>query len=121
MTTKGATMDRLAETRDLYMGPGRKYGSRMAAYLHRLSLEGSYEDESTGEVGWGHHVARFGRRLLVEDDRGFVWVDRFRTAGEAAGEFEAIAAEYGSWLEDDPDDHADLYGTGRDEDEGRDR
>jgi len=78
-----------------------KYDSAMAEWLD----SGPEPDESTGSVEWHGHVSRFGKRLLHEDDRGFVSVERFDTEAEAIDRFETIDAEYGAWLDDDePED-----------------
>jgi hypothetical protein len=74
-----------------------KYDSAMAEWLD----SGPEPDESTGSVDWRGHVARFGKRLLHTDDRGFVSVECFDTEAEAVDRFEVIDAEYGAWLDDD--------------------
>lgn len=74
-----------------------KYGSAMAEYLDA----GLDPDQATGSVEWHGHVSRFGKRLLHEDDRGFVSVERYPTEAAAVERFEAIDAEYGEWVDSD--------------------
>jgi hypothetical protein len=74
-----------------------KYGSAMAEWLD----SGPEPDESTGSVEWRGHVARFGKRLMIEDDQGFVTVERFGSETAAIYRFEQIDAEYSAWMDDD--------------------
>ena len=82
-----------------------KYGSAMAEYLCTVEGGTIVADEDTGTVeaptGW---VGRFGRRLMQEDDRGFISVERFATEDEAVERFEAIARAYDDWDSQDEDD-----------------
>jgi len=94
-----------------------KYGSAIAEYLGTVEGGTIVADEDTGSVeaptGW---VGRFGRRLMIEDDRGFVSVERFDTEADAIERFEAIDAEYGAWMDDDEPLHLTMtlesLGTG---------
>lgn len=75
-----------------------KYGGDpMAEYLDMLAGDGGQDDE-TGEVDWQYWVAKFGKRLLFTDDRGFVWVEKYKDEVSAKGVFESIGEEYGDWL-----------------------
>jgi len=70
-------------------------GDPMAEYLYRLVLDGDRGDEYTGDaVDWNVIVHRFGKRLLLNDSQGFVWVAQFDTDSEAAEVFAEIEAEY---------------------------
>jgi hypothetical protein len=74
-----------------------KYDSAMAEFLDTLDA-----DETTGSVDWRGFVGRYGKRLLHEDDRGFVSVERYPTVADAVERFETLDAEYCTW--DDVDD-----------------
>jgi hypothetical protein len=82
-----------------------KYGSAMAEYLCTVEGGSIVADEDTGTVeaptGW---VGRFGRRLMTEDDRGFITVERFATEDEAIERFEAIAEQFNAWDLQDEDE-----------------
>jgi len=70
-----------------------KYLSAMAEYLSYCDGE----DEWTGSVEWDVYVQRFGKRILFNDDRGFVWVDKFASEDEAKAQFMLIAEAYHPW------------------------
>lgn len=79
-----------------------KYDSAMAEYL-----DSGYDyDDATGDVSWHGFVRRFGKRLVHEDDYGFVTVERYATEAEAIERWETIDAEYGEWL--DANDESDI-------------
>ena len=75
-----------------------KYGSAIAEFLCAVEGGTIVADEDTGTVeaptGW---VGRFGRRLMTEDDRGFITVERFATEAEAVERFEEVAEAFNAW------------------------
>ena len=74
-----------------------KYGGdTMAEYLDHVDGE----DDWTGSVEWDVYVRRFGKRLLLTDDRGFVWVQKYATAAECQEAFASIDAAYCKWSEE---------------------
>lgn len=80
-----------------------KYGSAMAEYLDLC--EG--EDEATGDVDWTGHYRRFGKRILVCNDQGFVDVWRYASEDEAIGEFAAIDLDYCRYEDEDDEGEDD--------------
>lgn len=71
-------------------------GDPMAEYLHGVGLMGV--DRITGDCSTlGYVVQEFGRRLLFENDQGFVWVSKHDSQAEASKEFEAHDAIYSDW------------------------
>lgn len=74
-----------------------KFADAMSEYLYDLLLQGG-EDEWTGSVeSVTGHVARFGRRLLFEDGRGFVMCDTYPEVRGAVQVFEAIQLLDAAW------------------------
>lgn len=70
------------DTRDREFG---KYDCGMAVYLHFAMLDGDDGDDyASSPEGSGDWVIRYGRRLLMGDDRGFVSCQTFATAADAA-------------------------------------
>lgn len=82
-------------------------GDPMAEYLGMLGLDGT--DEDTGSVEWDVFVMRFGKRIVLEDDRGFVWVEKHETEEDAKRAFNRWESAYWHWLdqEDDEQDETD--------------
>ena len=80
------------------VSPWKFGGSRMAAMLYLLDLDGGADDFAAN--GQGDYAARFGRHILTADDMGFVAADRFATVDEAVATFETIRGE----LEGEGDD-----------------
>lgn len=79
-----------------------KFDSPMTAYLYYRCNEG-WCDEETGSVEWEAWYGRIGRRIVWEDDRGFVGSSRYATESEAVGTMELIAADYAEWDNQDDD------------------
>lgn len=83
-------------------------GDPMAEYLHRLSLDSSYDDAS-GDVeaptGW---FARFGKRILRSDSQGFVWCEKYDTETAAEAMFAALDHYYGIWGDEESYDLDDI-------------
>lgn len=77
--------------------PLSKFATGIAEYLYLFDDN----DEETGDSEWGYHVRRFGRRLLYENDQGFVWSERHRTERHAMAFFEQIENEYSQWWADE--------------------
>lgn len=90
----------LKELRESYVS---KFDSPMTALLYYRSNEG-WCDEETGSVEWEGWYGRIGKRIVQEDDRGFVTSHRYITEVEAIGTMELIAADYAEWIGDDNDD-----------------
>lgn len=71
-----------------------KCDSAIAEYM--LACEGHrlFGDEDTGTVessaGW---TGRYGKRLMCEDDRGFITVERFSSEDDAINEMDRIRKE----------------------------
>lgn len=84
-----------------------KYDNAMAEYLDFIGAD--YEDESTGSVEWCEYVQRFGKRLLITDDRGFVTCDKYATEDAAREVFGRADVAYGEWL--DAEDQAQSDGA----------
>jgi hypothetical protein len=74
-------------TRDLMWG---KYDSPMAVYLYYGLGIDQADDEWTDDQGTGE--ARYGRRVLSWDDRGFVYCTTFPTEAAAVEAWEAAHA-----------------------------
>lgn len=70
-------------------------GDPMAEYLYSLD-----HDEYTGDSDFGLYVSLFGKRLLISDDHGFVWVEKHATTSEAREAFDAYDHDYLDWLND---------------------
>lgn len=75
-----------------------KFGDAIAEYLYTKGLD--YADQDTGSVEWDVFIMRFGKRLLINDDRGFVWCETFPSEAEAIAAFEEIDAAYAKWEEE---------------------
>ena len=84
-----------------------KFADGMSEYLHALSMDGR-QDEDCGDVecptGW---FARFGKRILFTDDRGFVWTENYDDSFGAGQVYDALVAYYCAWSHDDQDDGCD--------------
>jgi hypothetical protein len=66
-----------------HLHPGKFEGEGpMTEYFYDLALDGEF-DEEAGSVEWGGRCARFGKRVLLEDDRGFVTLRKFSSPREA--------------------------------------
>lgn len=82
-----------------------KCSSAIAEYI--LTHEGItlFADDETGDVEWGEWVGRYGKRLLFENDQGFVSVCRFASEDDAIDELATIQDQYYIWLcSDEPKD-----------------
>lgn len=93
-TTSGGTVVDYSEDirwSDRHWG---KYNNGMAKYLDSLGDAGPYW---TGSVEWDVYVERYGKRLLITGDRGFVHVDKFPSEVKAEEVFDAIDAAYSTW------------------------
>jgi hypothetical protein len=71
----------------------------MAEYLFNLSLDDGADEETGSSSEWKGYFARFGKRILVEQPGGGVYVSRYPTEEEAKARFREIDLEYE--LEDD--------------------
>lgn len=78
-----------------------KYADAMAEYLSDLAMDGG-QDQDSGDVecptGW---FARFGRRILVGDERGFVWVEVWPEPLAAEQVYNAMQRYYDEWSYDE--------------------
>lgn len=76
-----------------------KYGDAMAEYLDGR-LEWASEESGDVECPTGHFT-RFGRRILVTDDRGFVWVEKWATTEKAERVYSAMDQFYWYWADEE--------------------
>lgn len=80
-----------------------KYADAMAEYLDYLDygmVADGYSGDSECLTG---HFARFGRRILVGDDRGFVWVEKWPSEQSARQVYDAMDHYYGWWADEESD------------------
>ena len=80
------------------VSPWKFGGSRMAAMLYLLDLDGGADDFTAD--GQGEYAARFGRHILYSDSMGFVTAVRRATIADAMLTIEEIRLE----LEPEEDD-----------------
>lgn len=72
-----------------------KYDSPMAVYLESLWCRGDSGDDWVGNVEWsGGHNVRYGRRIMVSDNYGFVSVLTFSTEGQAKDFMDDLYRQY---------------------------
>lgn len=72
-----------------------KFNSPMAAFIYeRCLLHGDFGDSETSD-DQGNWASRYGRRVLVGDDSGFVTLDQYDTVAEA----EAAIVQWAEILE----------------------
>jgi hypothetical protein len=72
-----------------------KYADAMSEYL--ANRDDAYDNASGGAespMGW---FARFGKRLLRGDDRGFVWCEVYPSADDAENVFRALDDAHETW------------------------
>lgn len=75
-----------------------KYGDAIAEWLdHHID----YADEMTGDVDWDVFIARFGRTLLIFDDRGFVERVTYTTEQMAIEQYGLLDEQYCQWAFDE--------------------
>lgn len=72
----------------------KKYDSPLSSYMHSKLNEGALMAEDEATNGMGEWAGRFGRRVLREDDRGFVYCHHFSTVDFAE---EYMAEMHGEW------------------------
>lgn len=70
-----------------------KFDSAMAEWLYWLEC-----DDYTGSAEWGEYVQLFGKRILFEDNRGFVTCDKYPNEAKALERFETIDRAYDDYL-----------------------
>ena len=87
----------LKELQESYVA---KYESPMAARVHYAVLDG-WADESTGSVEWAYAIDRVGKRIVFEDDQGFVTMIRFDSEAEAQNWFAEYDSNYAAWMSDE--------------------
>lgn len=83
-----------------------KFDHPYTNWLYCRSLEGMVADEEYADEQ-GNWRGRFGRRVLCEDDRGFVFLHKFTdiaAAVEYMDEWAKTNAEGGEWWDAGPDD-----------------
>lgn len=83
-----------------------KFDGPLSCYMHSALNEGRLVVDDEASNGHGEWAGRFGRRVLREDDRGFVWCHKFygsdrATAVQAAEEYMAI--KHAEWYDDEDD------------------
>lgn len=77
-----------------------KFESPMAAYVYdRLLMNGDTGDDET-DNGAGDWAVRYGRRILLGNDQGFVGLERFEDVDTARAYMVALR---GDWETDDYD------------------
>lgn len=87
----------------LAAGPGGFEGMRpFDVWLASQVLgDDSWADDTTGTVEWNAWYALVGRRIVSQDDRGFVYVAKYRDVDHARDVFAALAENYAEWCSDD--------------------
>lgn len=75
---------------------GKFGGDPIAEYMY--STDNNLE---SGSVEWDIWFAQSGKRIVFEDDRGFVWVTKYGSEEEAITWFERLDSDYSAWLEED--------------------
>lgn len=83
-----------------------KFDGPMSCYMHSKLNEGTLVADDEVSNGQGEWRGRFGRRVLCEDDRGFVWCHKFygseRMSGvDAAKEY--MDERHAEWYDDEDD------------------
>jgi hypothetical protein len=101
----------LSEVRDdcivtpigLVGGPGKHEGLRPFEIWLAAHVLGddSWSDEQTGSVEWGAWYGRAGRRIVSEDEQGFVYVAKYEDAEAASAEMADLDRQYDEWLRAD--------------------
>lgn len=66
-----------------------KYADGMAEYLS-TALLGEGDRECGNACDWDVYVAQYGKRLLLTDTRGFVWVQKYATEEDASADYDRI-------------------------------
>lgn len=93
MKTLQGTEIRQSDTR-------HKFDTALAEYLHEVSSDGT--QETTGNVTeLGYYVTKFGKRLLFENDSGFVWVATYESVSKADCEFETHDQIYSDFFSEE--------------------
>lgn len=78
-----------------------KYGGDpMAEYLSWRAMEDMERGSGDVECPTGYFI-RFGRRILLNDSQGFVWVETWPETQAAEQVFDALNRYYGEWEYDD--------------------
>lgn len=80
-----------------YLASNHKFSSPMAEYLYEDGLNGGF-DNAEGDTEFGVWWLDYGKRTLMGDDRGFVWVD-IRPLDEAKAYRALLLADYTDWLD----------------------
>jgi len=78
-----------------------KYDSAMAEYLSYKDVQ-MFSDRESGDVECPTgYFAQFGRRILVSNDRGFVWVEVWPSEESAEQVFYAMEHYYSVWSDEE--------------------
>lgn len=65
-----------------------KYADGMAEYIGVMLMGDA--DRDCGSVEWDVWCGQYGKRLLLNDDRGFVWVQKYATEEDASADYDRI-------------------------------
>jgi hypothetical protein len=74
-------------------------GNKMATALWLLSLDSGQDEETGSSTEWGYWMARFGKRLLIEDSQGFVSCEKFESEDAARAAFNESEQAYAGMVE----------------------
>ena len=78
-----------------------KFQSAIDQYMYVMCDIGhDYSGDSECPTGW---FARFGRRILFTDDRGFVWSEKYPEERSAEQVYTALDLYYAEWSDEDED------------------
>lgn len=83
-------------------GPGKFEGNAnpgLAQAIYERSLDTSWLDDETGSVEWRYWVGLLGRFILLEDDRGFVYLEEHSSRDQARIRFDIEANDYAEWCD----------------------
>lgn len=67
-------------------------GDPVAEYMYSND-----NDQTSGSVEWDVWFAQSGKRIVFEDDRGFVWVTKYKNEAQAIRWFELLDRDYSTW------------------------
>ena len=81
-----------------------KFSTAMAEYLYELGMRGAFDRQSGDVECLTGGFTLFGRRILFEDSRGFVWTETFADQRGAEQVYAALEMYYYTWSDEDYDD-----------------
>lgn len=101
-------IEQIREDNFEYIEPERSFEHRFGPYegnsdqylAYVLDMAGpDYADEEDGSTEWAVWAARYGRIVLLADDRGFKTLDIHDNEDDAINQMENISKQYGEWME----------------------